>query len=334
MKRLMTDRQAGRRSGGQFLSPRSLLLLAFAALPLAACRPESTGQLQPHEGYAPVAGGRVWYQVIGTGRGTPLIFVHGGPGGTSCNFNRLKALGDERPLILYDQLGTGRSDRTADTTLWTVARFVDEIDSLRAHLKLDRFHIYGHSWGGSVVADYLITRKPTWVVSAVLGSPLISTRRWIADADTLRSQMPAPLQQVLAVHESAGTFEAPEYLAATDSFYARHMSRRQPAVTVPECAGVKGNDTLYRYMWGPTEFVATGTLRDFDLADRLGEINVPVLFLTGEFDEARPETVRDFQQRVPGARLAIIPGSGHSVTRDNPEEVVRVIREFLKSHEP
>jgi proline iminopeptidase len=334
MKRLMTDRQAGRRSGGLFLSPRSLLLLALGVVPLPACRPESARQLQPHEGFAPVAGGRIWYQVIGTGRGLPLILVHGGPGGTSCSYHRLKALGDDRPLILYDQLSTGRSDRMTDTTLWTVARFVDEIDSLRAHLKLDRFHIYGHSWGGSVVADYLITRRPTWVVSAVLGSPLISTSRWIADADTLRSRMPAPLQRVLAVHESAGTFEAPEYLAATDSFYARHMSRRQPPVTVPECAGVKGNDTLYRYMWGPTEFVATGTLRDFDRVDRLGEINVPVLFLTGEFDEARPETVRDFQQRVPGARLAIIPGSGHSVTRDNPEEVVRVIRDFLRSVEP
>jgi proline iminopeptidase len=303
------------------------LLAAVLVLAGAGCRDDS---LPPREGYIPVAGGRIWYQVVGEGTGTPLLLVHGGPGGTSCGMTPLKALGDERRVIFYDQLGTGRSDRTTDSTLWETHRFLDEIDSIRSHLKLDRLHLYGRSWGGSVVAEYLITRQPQGIVSAVLASPLISTSQWIADADTLRMELPAELQRVLVQHESAGTFDAPEYLAATDSFYARFMSRKQPPVRFPECEGVTGNDTIYRYMWGPTEFVATGNLKTFERAERLREITVPVLFITGEFDEARPPTVRGFHQQVSGSEFEMIEGSGHSLEKDNPEQVLRVLRTWLR----
>jgi proline iminopeptidase len=175
----------------------------------------------------------------------------------------------------------------------------------------------------------------------VLASPLISTSQWIADADTLRMELPVELQRVLARHESAGTFDAPEYLAATDSFYARFMSRKAPASgfrevlgaareALSECGRVTGNDAIYRYMWGPTEFVATGNLKTFERAERLREISVPVLFITGEFDEARPPTVRSFHLQIPGSEFQIIEGSGHALEKDNPEQVVAVLREFLK----
>lgn len=304
--------------------PRVLWVLPGLLL-VPACRAPDV----PREGFIPVEGGRVWYHIEGDGPGTPVLLVHGGPGGTSCGFAPLKALGVDRPVIFYDQLGTGRSDRPNDSTLWEVPRFIDEIDSIRAHLKLDRLHLYGASWGGSVVAEYLIAKRPAGIASAVLASPLISTRLWIADADTLRAGLPAPLQAVLAHHESAGTFDHPAYLAATDSFYARYLSRRQPPVRFPECEGVVGNDSIYRYMWGPTEFVATGNLRRFERAERLHEIRVPVLFVTGEFDEARPPTVRRFHEQVPNSRYEVIPGAGHSLPRDNPERLLEVLRDWL-----
>jgi proline iminopeptidase len=92
---------------------------------------------------------------------------------------------------------------------------------------------------------------------------------------------------------------------------------------------VAGNDTVYRYMWGPTEFNATGTLKTYDRIERLRELTLPVLFLAGEFDEARPATVRGFAARVPGARFELIRGAGHAFPIDEAEQAVRVLGAFL-----
>jgi proline iminopeptidase len=111
------------------------------AAAIAATDPVAT------EGMLDVPGGRVWYRRIGGGPGIPLLALHGGPGGTSCRFEALTPLADERPVIFYDQLGSGRSDRPADTTLWRVERFVDELEAVRRGLGLERLHLLGHSWG-------------------------------------------------------------------------------------------------------------------------------------------------------------------------------------------
>jgi proline iminopeptidase len=159
------------------------------------------------EGYLPVPGGRVWYRRMGGGPGIPLLAVHGGPGGTSCRFAALAPLADERPVIYYDQLGSGRSDHPSDTTLWTVARFVDELEAVRRGLGLDSLVLLGHSWGGALVAEYLLTAPRPAVRAVVLSSPLLSTPRWIADANALRAAMPVPLRDALDRHERAGTTE-------------------------------------------------------------------------------------------------------------------------------
>jgi proline iminopeptidase len=90
---------------------------------------------------------------------------------------------------------------------------------------------------------------------------------------------------------------------------------------------------LYGYMWGPSEFTATGTLRDYDRTSRLGELNLPVLYTTGEFDEARPTTVAYYRSLTPGAEFAIIPGSAHLTTIDAPEAFADTVRRFLRAVE-
>jgi proline iminopeptidase len=312
------------------LTRRSVAAVVALALVGGCGRAAEDATLRPHTGFVPVSGGRVWYEVAGEGPGTPVILIHGGPGGRSCRLALLKAMGSDRPVILYDQLGTGRSDRPTDTTLWRLPRFVEEIDSIRAHLHLGQVHLYGHSWGGTVALEYGLTRPASGVRSIILSAPLVSTPAWIADADTLRMELPPALQRTLRAHEAAGTVDSPAYLAATDSFYARFMSRRQPRPTPAECEGVAGNDTVYRYMWGPTEFNATGTLKTYDRIGRLRELTLPVLFLAGEFDEARPVTVRGFAARVPGARFELIRGAGHAFPVDEAEQTVRVASAFLR----
>lgn len=304
-------------------------LCGLSALALAGCA-TSPPDLAPHSGFVDVPGGPVWYQVMGTGEGDgiPLVYMHGGPGGTSCWHQLLARLGDERPVIRYDQLGTGRSGRPDDLSLWNRDRFVEEFDAIRDALGLDEIHLGGHSWGGSLAAYYFLETGGEGVHSLVLSSPLISTEAWIEDTNYLRTLLPEDVQAVLTEHEAAGTTDSAEYAEATAVFYAAYMSPGE-VVESYSCPGAPGNSFLYNYMWGPTEFNATGTLKDFDVTDRLADIDVPVLFMTGEFDEARPVTVEGFAERVPDARFEMLPGVGHAGPSRVPDLYRQLIRDFI-----
>ncbi|MCU0635979.1 MAG: proline iminopeptidase-family hydrolase [Gemmatimonadaceae bacterium] len=285
------------------------------------------------EGYLPVPGGRVYYRMLGANRpGIPLLAAHGGPGGTSCRFEALAPLADERPVIFYDQLGSGRSDRPADTTLWRFPRFVDEMDAVRRGLNLTRVHLMGTSWGGALVAEYMLSAPRSGVQSLILGSPLLSTPRWIADAKLLRAALPASVRAALDRNEAAGTYDTPDYRAATDSFYARHV-RRLPVAPVAACANVTGNNAIYRQMWGPTEFTSTGSLKEWDREAWLPKLSLPVLFVAGQYDEARPETLELFRRTMPDARLVVIPGAAHAALGEKPQEYVAAVRAFLREVE-
>lgn len=323
-------------------APRALLLLATAVVPLAGCASPpraatpaapatSAAALAPGEGMLAVPGGRVWYRVVGRGPGTPLVVIHGGPGGTSCRLREHGRLGDERPVIFYDQLGTGRSERPADTTLWTLPRAVAELHAIRQALGLREVHLLGQSWGSAVATEYALTHPDAGVRSLVLTGPFLSTPRWIADADVLVAGLPPDVRRTIAAADSTGRYDTPAYAAAIDTFDLRHGSRRR--VRYAECAEVRGNDDIYRRMWGPSEFRATGTLRDYDRTARLGELRLPVLLVAGEYDSARPETVRDYARRIPNARAVIVPNAGHAMVVDEPAVTVGAVRGFLREVE-
>ena len=97
------------------------------------------------EGRVPVPGGNVWYRSVGEG-GVPLLALHGGPGAPSDYLKPLEQLADRRRVVFYDQLGCGNSDIPDDRSLWTVERFMDELDAVRDALGLDRVHLFGSSW--------------------------------------------------------------------------------------------------------------------------------------------------------------------------------------------
>ena len=149
------------------------------------------------------------------------------------------------------------------------------------------------------------------------------------DAGELKKQLPAEVQEVLNRHEAAGTTNDPAYRKA-EGEYTRRFVRRSPAGPAdPQCAESLRNRTMYEQMWGPTEFFATGSLKDFDVTGRLGESRSPVLFLNGEYDEARPETAARYQTLIPGARLEVVPEPAHSLLGDQPARTVEVLRRFL-----
>lgn len=284
---------------------------------------------QPREGFVSVPGGPVWYRVLGEGPGIPILAVHGGPGGTSCSFLDLAPLAVGRKLIVFDQLGSGRSGRPADRSLWNVARFVEELHTVRQKLGLWRVHLLGHSWGGALVAEYLARKGTRGVASVILASPLLNTRDWIRDSEELRKQLPLAVQETLRRHEAAGTTNSPEYRAAEQEYNQRFLTRRGGRGGNPECAGSAFNSVIYEQMWGPSEFHATGSLKDFDVTPALPKWKLPVLLVVGEFDEARPATAARYQKLIPGARLEVIPQAAHALWWDNREATLQVFQRFF-----
>lgn len=310
---------------------RAIVLAAASSLALAPL-PSDRQALAPGEGLIAVTGGKVWYRVVGTGRATPLLLLHGGPGFTSHYLERLRLLSDERPVVFYDQLGAGRSERPADVGLWRAERFVEELAQLREALGLSTVHLLGHSWGTQLAVDYLLT-KPNGVRSVVLSSPALSIPRWIQDADRLRKTLPAEMQETMARHEKAGTTGSEEYQAVTMAYYKRYVCRLDPWPKDVEDSFAGFNPAVYGTMWGPSEFHATGNLRSYDRTARLREIRVPVLFTAGRFDEATPETTRSYHELTPGSSLVVFENSSHLAMVEETDRYVDVIRQFIRGVE-
>ena len=283
-------------------------------------------------GYIEVDGGRIWYRLNGARHlgGKPAIIVaHGGPGGTHRGNMPYVALSDTYPVILYDQLGSGNSDRPGDLANWKTKRFVDEIDHIRAALGLDSVIMAGHSWGGTLAAEYAV-RQPRGLVAAILSSPLISTPVWNADGARWITALPKATQDILREHENDTTMESVEYRAAVEEFYARHMCR------VGRCndrgyrqGGPSGNDEMYAFMWGPTDFRGIGTLKDYDLTTKLPQIAAPTLIMCGEFDEAAPASCRKFAGMIDKSSVTIIPDAGHATMAADEDLYIQTVRDFL-----
>src|SRR5260221_1468213 len=150
-------------------------------LSVSAC---ASAHVTQREGFIPVEGGRVWYQVVGSGPNSPLLVIHGGAGVNHFYLKPMAALAVDRPVIFYDQLGGGNSDGPTDTTLWRMDRFVDEIARVREALGLTTVHLYGHSFGASLVAAYMDT-KPKGIRSGIIADPALDPQRFRRDRDSL-----------------------------------------------------------------------------------------------------------------------------------------------------
>jgi proline iminopeptidase len=281
------------------------------------------------EAYLSVPGGRIWYKVSGTGHATPVILLHGGPGYSSFYLKAFEDLGDERPVVRYDQLGGGKSDRIADTTLFTIDHFVRELDSLRAHLGHDKVHLLGHSWGTILALEYYRVH-PGHVVSLTLASAALDIPTWERNAKRLVATLPDSSQRAIRVREAEGRFDAPDYQAALGEFYGRYVWRH-PVEADLDSLMKTVNEHIYNYMQGPSEFTITGTLKRYDGTALLPKVRVPTLFTVGEFDEADPATIRRFARMTPGARVIVLHGAAHLTPWDAREESIRTERAFLSA---
>ena len=313
---------------------------AVLAMPAAAAPLLPGARVRPDRELAvAVPGGKAYVRINGhlkNGK-PPIVMLHGGPGSSHWYFLNATALADDRAVILYDQLDSGRSDAKDDPANWHVDRFVAELEAVRAALAVPRWHVLGASWGGTVALEYA-ARRPAALAGLVLQSPLVSTAAWLADARALKEAMPPAVRDLLDRCDSAGAAPKADCDAATAAFYARHVRMYPPP---PEIAAYRDalprsfSAGIYNAMWGRAEFTATGSLKDYDGRPLLALIDGKrTLFVAGEFDEARPATVAGFARAVPGgAGFEMVPDAAHSVMNDNPAAYVALLRRWLATQD-
>jgi len=282
------------------------------------------------EGFIDVPGGKVWYRSVGehSSNRAPLLCLHGGPGFTHYYLEPLEALADRRQVIFYDQLGCGRSERPDDLSLWTVDRFVEEVAQVRAALGLERLHLFGSSWGGMLAMQYVLDRQPELESLTLCGSPA-SMIRWVSDCEELLAEETEQTRRVIREHEAAGFTACPEYQAAILGFYRKHVCRLDPWPAGFERSFAEAGYQVYNTMNGPSEFTVTGTLKTWDIMDRLGEIRVPTLLVGGRYDECTPGHLADMHQRIPGSQLRTIEDASHLCFAEQPAEFTALANEFL-----
>ena len=287
--------------------------------------------LPEQEGFVPVDGYRVWYRSVGGGsdqEGFPLLVLHGGPGAPHDYLENLEVLASEtRRVIFYDQLGCGYSDQPDDPSLCEVSRFADEVGTIRQELGLDRVHILGQSWGGMLAIEYAL-RQPQGLVSLILANTTSSIPLWVAEANRLRAELPPEVNATLIRHEEAGTTSDPEYNEAMDVFYARHVCRIRPMPEFVQRAFDKIG-FVYNYMNGPSEFHVIGVIKDWDRTNRLSEIHIPTLILSGRYDESTPLINEVLHRGIVGSEWVILENSSHLAHVEEPELYMQTVQAFL-----
>jgi len=173
--------------------------------------------------------------------------------------------------------------------------------------------------------------RPEGVKSLILSNSAASTWRWIAEANRLRADLPEEVQNILQVHEAAGTTDDPDYAAAMEVFYQRHLCRKSP---VPDFLNqmlerLAQNSEVYASMWGPSEFHCTGVLMNWDIEQQLGEIHTPTLILSGRYDESTPAINAVLKEKLPDAEWVIFEESSHTPHLEETERYLQVVADFL-----
>lgn len=285
--------------------------------------------MRVEEGRIPFRGHETWFRAVGDGTGVPLLCLHGGPGSTHLGLTLLEQLGDERRVVLYDQLGSGNSSKPSDPSLWTVELFLAELGNVREALGLEQVHVLGHSWGGMLAQEYALT-QPEGLTSLILSSTLSSAALWREESLRLRAELPPEIREPLDAHEAAGTTDDPEYERAILDFLHRHLCRLDPWPPLVEEGLRSTNLEVYKTMWGPSEAHPTGVLAGWDVTGRLGEIHVPALVLCGRYDEATPLQAETIARGLPDAELVIFEESAHMAPVEETGRYLATVRAFLR----
>jgi proline iminopeptidase len=279
---------------------------------------------------------RVWTKRVGTNPSVKVLLLHGGPGATSelyeCFDTRFPLAGIE--YYYYDQLGSFRSDRPADSSLWQLDRFVDEVEQVRQALGLDRtnFVLLGQSWGGLLAMEYALHHQQH-LKGLVISNMMSSAPLYNAYAHDVL--MPAMDQSVLAEiqrFEAEGKTDDPRYEQLLfEHHYVLHVCR-MPLAEWPDPvnrAVAHINPAIYVPMQGPSELGLSGALADWDRSADLPRIEVPSLVIGATHDTMDPAHMRWMAGQLPRGQYLHCPDGSHLAQFDDPEHYFPGLIEFL-----
>ena len=276
------------------------------------------------EGFAGFRGYRTWYRVAGdrsTGA-VPLLALHGGPGSTHNYFAPLERLADKRPVVVYDQIGCGKSDRPTDIE-WSVDVFREEVDAVREELRLERIHLLGTSWGGMLALEHVLAGAPG-IVSLTLSSTLASIDEWVDEQRRLLHGL--GLEPVSA--------DDPDHERVERLYFDAHLYRGPKPRAELERMFAERNVDVYRAMQGPDEWTVTGALRDWDVRDRLNEIDLPTLVIRGRYDMSTDKIAATLVNGIRNAREVVLENSSHTPVLEETDAYLAAVDEFMRESEP
>jgi len=262
-----------------------------------------------------------------------LFCLNGGPG-LPCDYvrdahSRLSQSGYR--VVCFDQLGCGQSDRPTDPSLWTLARYVEEVEIVRTHLGLGRVHLLGQSWGTWLGIEYALT-YPDAFKTIILADGSADIPHLVSELERLRGALGAETVAMMQRHEAEGTLDHPEYAGALAVLNYRHVCRLQ---TWPDAVNASLNDwnmAPYMEIQGPNEFCYTGSIKNWRRVDDLPNITQPALVLCGLHDELTPACSRLIHHNLPNSQIKVFPNSSHLPFWEEQEDYFATLQAFLDNH--
>ena len=268
------------------------------------------------------------------GVGDEVLFcINGGPG-LPCDYVRDSHswLADKGyRVVAYDQLGTGNSDKPKDDSLWTVERYTEEAETVRAALNLGNVHLYGQSWGTWIGIEYALTYQENFK-TLTLSNGAANIPHLANELKRLRLSLGPETEAMMQRHEAEGSEDHAEYQAAVTVLNYRHVCRLDVWPNAVNRSFEGMNLDPYKTIWGPNEFTVTGNLKDWNRIPDLARISQPALVLCGQHDHLSPECSYNMHDALPNSRIKVIENSSHLSMWEQPDVYFTALLDFLDAH--
>jgi len=249
-----------------------------------------------------------------------LFLLNGGPG-IPCDYLRdplLPLVEAGYRVVTYDQLGTGASDKPKDKSLWTIGRYVEEVETVRKALDLGRIHLLGHSWGGWLSIEYSLKYQKA-LESLILSNTCGDMPHLVGELERHRAALGPETVAMMQRFEATGNYDHPAYHAAITILNYRHVFRNDEWPKTVTDAFKKLNMDIYGTMQGPNEFLYVGNLKDWNRIPDMHKIAVPTLVLCGQYDELTPACAMRMHNVLPNSEITVFPNCSHMAMYEDPD---------------
>ena len=265
-------------------------------------------------------------------KGIPLIILHGGPGGCVERYEPLEKLADFGiPLIFYDQLGCGYSRVPKNHKIsWNFHVFLDEFENLVKYFNLKKYNVLGHSWGGMLALEYVCNFEHSGLQKLILFSTLPSTKIWNDEHIKMLDEFSPEERAALLAERDGKEYDKKVHKAAIKKFYKNHVGKRSKDLYPFNTKRFpKTNKEIYELMWGKSELFGTGTLLDWNVENKLHNINVPTLILSGAMDESSPAMNDLMNKEIKQSKWVLLKKSHHVGYVEEADLVLDLIKNFI-----